>query len=172
MASPCSNGADIGTYRTGEATIAGLEWQASALLQWGSAMVPVDIVYTWTDAEISKDNPATGVLEGDHLKDVPEHLYSLRTGLEMSNGWSNYLVVKYMDEQCSRISCNRSGGDLQSAEDLLVVDWISRLTYNDNLEFFVKLENLLDEQAIVSRNPDGARPNKPRTAIVGMEYRF
>ena len=37
---------------------------------------------------------------------------------------------------------------------------------------FMKVENLFDEQAIVSRQPDGARPNKPRTASVGVEYRF
>jgi Fe(3+) dicitrate transport protein len=34
------------------------------------------------------------------------------------------------------------------------------------------VDNLLDEQAIVSRQPDGARPNKPRTASVGFELSF
>jgi Fe(3+) dicitrate transport protein len=37
---------------------------------------------------------------------------------------------------------------------------------------FLKVENLFDERDIVSRQPDGARPNKPRTASLGVEYRF
>jgi len=172
VASPCSNGADLGSYETGEATIAGLEWQASALLQWGNAMLPLDFTYTWTDAEISSDNPVTGVQEGDLLKDVPEHIYSLRAGLELNNGFNNYLTVKYLDEQCARVACNRNDSELQATDDLLVVDWISRYAFNDNMELFLKVENLFDEQEIISRNPDGARPNKPRTAIVGMEVRF
>jgi len=172
VASPCSNGADLGTYKTGEAIIAGLEWQASALFRWGNAMLPLDFTYTWTDAEINSDNPVTGVQEGDLLKDVPEHIVSLRAGLELSSGFNNYLVVKYLDEQCARVACNRSDGELQVTDDLLVVDWISRYAFNDNMELFLKLENLFDEQEIISRNPDGARPNKPRTAIVGVEVRF
>ena len=172
VASPCSNGADAGTYKTGEATISGIEWQAGALLQWGNAMLPLDLTYTWTDAKISSDNPVAGVEEGDLLKDVPEHIYSLRAGLEFNNGFNNYLVVKYLDEQCARVGCNRSGDDLQVTDDLLVVDWIGRYAINDNMEVFLKVENLFDEQEIISRNPDGARPNKPRTAMVGMEMRF
>ena len=31
---------------------------------------------------------------------------------------------------------------------------------------------IVDERAIVSRRPDGARPNKPRTASVGFEWVF
>ncbi len=43
---------------------------------------------------------------------------------------------------------------------------------NDGAAVYLKVENLLDERAIVSRQPDGARPNKPRTAYVGVEWRF
>ena len=39
-------------------------------------------------------------------------------------------------------------------------------------ELFFKAENLFDEQAIVSRQPDGARPNKPRTASLGFNWMF
>jgi Fe(3+) dicitrate transport protein len=172
VASPCSNGADLGSFKTGEAIIAGLEWQASALLQWGSAMVPLDFTYTWTDAEISSDNPVTEVQEGDLLKDIPEHIYSLRAGLELSSGFNSYLVVKYVDEQCARVACNRSENDLQVTDDLLIADWIGRYAFNDSAVLFLKVENLFDEQEIISRNPDGARPNKPRTAIVGIEFTF
>lgn len=172
VASPCSNGADFGSFKTGEATIAGLEWQASALLQWDRAMVPLDFTYTWTNAEFSSDNLVSGVREGDLLKDIPEHIYSLRAGLELHNGFDSYLIVKYLDEQCARIACNRSDNGRQVTDDLVVVDWIGRYAFSDNAALFFKMENLFDEREIVSRNPDGARPNKPRTAIVGMEFTF
>ena len=172
VGSPCSNGNTVGSYNTGAAVIAGLEWQASTMFTLGDAQLPVDFSYTWTDAAISRDNPATGVLEGDLLKDVPEHLYSMRAGLELRNGLSNYVVAKYTDAQCSIISCNRIAGDLQHTDDLLVIDLISRYPFNDALNLFLKVENLLDEREIISRDPDGARPNKPRTATLGMEYRF
>jgi len=172
VASPCSNGADIGSYKTGEAIIAGLEFQASTLFSWGRAMIPIDFTYTWTDAEISRDNPVTGVEKGDLLKDVPEHLYSLRAGMEFSGGLNNYLVLKYVDEQCARVSCNRASTGLQETDDLLVVDLVSRYSVTDNLDLFAKIENLTDQQQIISRNPDGARPNKPRTIVLGMEVRL
>jgi len=41
-----------------------------------------------------------------------------------------------------------------------------------DVNVFVKAENVFDEQKIVSRSPDGARPNKPFTMSVGMKYSF
>lgn len=172
LASPCSNGDTSGTYTTGEATVSGIELQASTAFVLGEFNMPLDIAYTWTDAEISHDNALTGVQKGDLLKDVPEHVYSIRTGLEHSNGWNNYLVVKYVDEQCVSISCNRAAGPRNSTDTSLVIDLISRYQLNEKLEAFLKIENLFDDQDIVSRNPDGARPNKARTASIGLAYQF
>ncbi|MGJ8690396.1 MAG: TonB-dependent receptor family protein [Gammaproteobacteria bacterium] len=172
IASPCSNGDTSGTYTTGEATVSGIEFQASTSFALGEFTMPLDISYTWTDAEISHDNLVTGVLKGDLLKDVPEHLYSVRAGLEHQNGWNNYIVAKYVDEQCVSVSCNRAAGPRNTTDTLLVIDLISRYQLNDKIEAFLKIENLLDEQEIVSRNPDGARPNKARTASIGLAYQF
>ena len=58
------------------------------------------------------------------------------------------------------------------SEDLFVVDFISRYDLNESMELYLKFDNLLDEQAIVSRQPDGARPNKPRTASLGFNWTF
>ena len=49
---------------------------------------------------------------------------------------------------------------------------IYRAAVIDDAVVFLKVENLFDEEAIVSRQPDGARPNKPRTASVGVEWTF
>ena len=171
-ASPCSNGATSGSFNTGEAVIAGIELQASTAMEAGSFMIPVNLMYTYTNAEISKDNPANGISDGDQLASVPENTFSLRLGLEATNGWNNYAVAKYIDEMCMDVGCNSGGTKFDRSEDLFVVDYISRYALDDNAVVFLKVENIFDEQAIVSRQPDGARPNKPRTASVGVEWNF
>ncbi|MEH6584605.1 MAG: TonB-dependent receptor [Halioglobus sp.] len=171
-ASPCSNGSTSGAFNTGEAVIAGLEFQAGTSLEFGKLSMPVDVMYTYTDAEISKDNLAEGIEKGDSLASIPENAFSLRVGLLASNGWGNYAVAKYIDEMCMDVGCNNGGSKYDRSEDLFVVDYISRFAFTDNALVFLKVENIFDEQAIVSRQPDGARPNKPRTASLGVEWTF
>ena len=171
-ASPCSNGDTSGTFNTGEAVIYGMELQASTAMSLGTFMVPVNLMYTYTDAEVSGDNPEEGFEKGDLLAAIPENTLSLRVGLEASGGWSNYAVAKYIDEMCVDVGCNNGGDEFDRSEDLFVVDYISRYALNNDAVVFLKVENVFDKQAIVSRQPDGARPNKSRTASVGVEWSF
>ena len=171
-ASPCSNGETSGAFDTGKAEIYGLELQVGTSLDVGRFVVPLDMMYTYTDATVSEDNPDEGFADGDLLAVIPENTFSLRLGLEAVNGWNNYAVVKYTDEMCMNIGCNNGGTKYDRSEDLLVVDYISRYAVNEAAVVFLKVENLFDEEAIVSRQPDGARPNKPRTASLGVEWVF
>jgi len=171
-ADPCSNGATTGSFDTGEATIAGLELQASTQFELGKFVVPLDLMYTYTDAEIDEDNATEGLMKGDDLAAIPENTFSARLGLESPTGWDNYVVAKYTDEQCVDVGCNRSDSKFDRTEDFFVMDFISRYGVTDTATVYLKLENVFDERAIVSRQPDGARPNKPRTALVGLEWQF
>lgn len=171
-ANPCSNGATSGSFVTGEAVIQGLEFQVGTGLEAGDLSIPLSLMVTYTNAEISKDNPTEGFENGDQLAAVPENTFSLRAGLETGFGWDNYLVAKYIDEMCVSVGCNNGGDAFSRTEDLFVVDLISRYGFSQGMVGYVKVENLFDEQAIVSRQPDGARPNKPFTASVGMEWPF
>ena len=171
-ANPCSNGATSGSFITGEAVISGVEVQASTAMRAGAFTIPFDLSYTYTNAEISADNPDEGFVDGDTLAAVPENVFSLRVGLESGFGWDNYAVVKYIDETCVDVGCNRDGSAFDRTEDLLVVDFVSRYALQSDAVVFFKVENLFDEQAIVSRQPDGARPNKPQTASIGLQWSF
>lgn len=171
-ASPCSDGSTSGSFVTGEATIAGLEVQAGTSFMLGDFTVPLDITYTYTDAEISDDNTETGFSSGDQLASIPENAFSLRLGLQSASGWDNYAVAKYVDKMCMNVGCNNSSAAFDESEDLFVLDYISRYALSDAGVVYLKVENVLDERAIVSRQPDGARPNKPRTASVGVEWSF
>lgn len=171
-ASPCSNGDISGSFNTGEAEIYGLEFQVGTSLAMGDFTVPVDVMYTYTKAEVSKDNVGEGFENGDQLAAVPENTFSLRVGLESNSGWNNYAVVKYIDEMCVDIGCNSGGSTFDKTDDVLVIDYISHYAYNDSTSFFLRVQNVFDDESIVSRQPDGARPNKPRTASVGVAYSF
>ncbi len=171
-ASPCSDGSTSGSFNTGEAEVSGIEFQAGSSMALGSFLVPVDLMYTYTDAEVTEDNPEEGIADGDTLAAIPENTFSLRVGLESAMGWNNYAVVKFTDEMCMDVGCNNGGTDFDKSEDYWVMDFISRYTLNESAVVFLKVDNVFDEEAIVSRQPDGARPNKPRTASVGFEWAF
>ncbi|WP_438952209.1 TonB-dependent receptor family protein [Porticoccus sp.] len=170
-ANPCSNGATSGSFTTGEAVIQGIELTAGNRFQAGDFFIPVDLSYTYTKAEISEDEVALGFDKGDRLADVPENTFSLRAGLETPFSWNNYMVAKFTDEMCSNVGCD-DNPKWDKTDNLLVVDFISRYSINPDTVVYAKMENIFDQEKIVSRLPDGARPNKPRTASVGIEYAF
>ncbi len=172
VGSPCSNGATSGSFVTGAAEVSGLEFQLGSSLVASEFIIPVNLAYTFTQAEISSNNAVSGFNAGDRLKDVPENVFSLRLGLEHSSGWDNYAVAKYISETCVVTGCNNASSAYDETESLFVVDLTSHYPLNDTVEVFAKVENLLDEQRIVSRTPDGARPNKPLTLSLGMKHSF
>lgn len=171
VGTPCSNGSTSGTFTTGEAVIRGVEVQLSSQFSAGVFEVPVDLTYTFTDAEITSDNPASGLRDGDRLKEVPDNTFSARVGLNHPSGWENSATVKFIDEMCMVAGCDRRG-DFNESESLTVVDLASRYPLSDSTDVFLRVENLFDTQRIVSRLPDGARPNKPQTLAVGLRHRF
>lgn len=172
VGAPCSNGATSGTFVTGAAEISGVEFQLGTLFTRGQFDLPVDIAYTFTRAEISADSASSGFKAGDQLKDVPENVFSLRLGLEHSSGWDSYAVAKYISEMCVVTGCNNANNAYDETESLLVVDLISHYPLAEDVKVFVKAANLFDEQKIVARTPDGARPNKPLTVSLGLNYAF
>ena len=57
-------------------------------------------------------------------------------------------------------------------DDLFQVDWTAGYRLFEGLRVYAKVNNLFDEQVIVSRKPDGARANMPRTAYLGADWTF
>jgi len=169
VGTPCSDGSTFGRFVTGEADISGIEMQYHNQLQVADLILPLDITYTYTKAEITKTNLASSVYAGDQLRDIPENALSVRLGLETDSGWNHYAIAKYIDESCTQIGCNQSNSNLDKTESLLVMDWVSRVALTDQTDLFIKIENVSDEQTIISRVPDGPRPNLPRTFSIGLE---
>ncbi|MCQ3829946.1 TonB-dependent receptor [Microbulbifer elongatus] len=181
VAQPCANGQDSGNYALGESEIRGLE--ASIGGQWQLAngwSVPLKASYTFTDAEISQDslayvtsNGEDGLAEGDNFAYLPENVFAVTTGIDSGAAWRVNLTAAYQDEMCVDNYCNRGDTDqFDVTESLWVVDAAAHYDFSADLAGYLKVDNLLDEQAIINRAPDGARVNRPRTASLGVSYRF
>jgi len=169
VGSPCTNGDTSGRFVTGAAEISGLELQARKAFQLDNYTIPLQLAYTFTNAEISENNAS--FTQGDELKDIPENILSLQVGYEQASGWNSYAVAKYQDSMCVTTGCN-STNSLETTEPLVTLDLISHIPLKRDVKFIVKAENVFDEQKIVSRTPDGARPNKPVTLSMGMKVDF
>ena len=175
-ANPCPNGNDSGTQSFGESEVRGLEVGLSSVVWEGDSglRAPVRLAYTYTDGEITKDADDLSVLDGDVLPYLPEHLASLTFGLEKPAAWSALMSVSHTDGMCIDNSCDRAGQvtTFKRTSDYVIADIVATYQVNSDMEVYAKVDNVFDDQEIVSRDPAGARPNKPRTGYVGMKVHF
>ncbi|WP_299084344.1 TonB-dependent receptor [uncultured Paraglaciecola sp.] len=170
-----SSGSDceIGDAFNGDAaSVQGIEFiLKTELAEFNGVSVPLDITYTYIHSEFDTDIADTAffgdVSAGDAIPYIPENQGQISLGLEADN-WSAYINGVYIDQVCVKASC----GDYEQTDGSFTVDISGNYQLSLNLKLFVRIENLTDEQDIVSRQPYGARPNKTRTASVGMQYRF
>jgi Fe(3+) dicitrate transport protein len=178
IANPCSVGnqiIDSGTVSEGESKIQGIELLAASEFTLANGLTaPVQATWTYTNAEVTKDSDDGSVRKGDNLADLPENVVSVRAGLRDGNLWDAYVNISYVDETCIDNSCDRSGTDntFRKTDDYTVVDLSSSYALNSSTRVYAKIDNVLDDQEIVSRSPHGARPNLPRTAYVGISVDF
>lgn len=174
VANPCSGGIDSGTEQLGEAEISGVEASLNWQGETGSLQWPVYVSYTYTDAQISKDSDDGAFLEGDRYPYVPKNHFFAQAGVVTSLGLDAYVSANYSDEMCVDFECERSNLDnaFYETDSYWIVNFVSHYQINDMAQVYVKVDNVFDEQKIVSRNPAGARPNKPRTAYVGLMLNF
>lgn len=151
--------------------IPGLEltWSASIALD-GGWNLPLQASYTWMDAEFQTafDSEFFGSVEpGDPVPYIPESQFWMAAGLE-NDRWSFDVSVNYVDSVCTAAAC----GAFQETESATLFDVAARYRLNEALELYGVVENVADDLYIAGREPYGARPNKPRTFIVGAEFSF
>ena len=131
--------------------------------------VPLTVAYTWMDATFDTDIADTDffgdVGAGDPLPYLPEH--QVYAGLSLAKGrWTANLAANFVGSACARASCRA----FESTDSSLTVDLSFRLLVGRALELFARIENLANAQDIVGRHPYGARPNRARTAALGLEW--
>ena len=163
-------------FNGGEIDVYGIEASTSSNFSLTKTIsVPVKVAYTYSQSEFQNSFASSfsqwgNVNAGDELPYLPEHQLSVEAGLQ-GDSWQASLLVKYVSEMQEA-----AGEDTELAgymtDELIQLDFSSWLQIHESIKLYAKLDNITDEEVIVSRRPFGARPGKPRQAIVGMKYSF
>jgi Fe(3+) dicitrate transport protein len=170
-----SSGSDctIGDAFNGDAaTVQGIELLVTTdMSRTGNYNIPVTFTYTYIDSEFDSDVADTAffgdVSEGDPIPYIPEHQFNLSVGF-LKDQWSSYINVSFVDEVCVRASCNA----FEKTDDSLTVDLSTHYALSEKIDLYGKIENITGEEDILGRQPYGARPNKYRTATLGVRIDF
>ncbi|MBO1254266.1 TonB-dependent receptor [Alteromonas sp. 5E99-2] len=162
-------------FNGGEVDVYGAEFELSKTFEVGAVKIPFNVAYTFTESEFqtSFDSDFSqwgSVTAGDELPYLPNHILAIRVGAHW-NDLRVELAYKYIDEMIETAGLGEALSGA-STESLSVFDLSGTYSVNNQLSLYAKLDNVTDEQEIVSRRPFGARPNKPRQAIVGVKYAF
>ena len=170
-----SSGVDcaIGDAFNGDAaTVFGIELRfGGALRRERRVQVPFSVVYTHINGEFDTDIADTdffgSVRKGDPLPYIPAHQLHATAGLA-GQRWEAWLAANYVAAVCTRASC----GPFERTDSALVLDAYLDYRATERMEVFARVENASRETAIMGRQPYGARPNKDRTASMGVRVRF
>nr|WP_241651931.1 TonB-dependent receptor [Pseudoalteromonas phenolica] len=172
-------------FNGGEVDVYGLETQFSQRYPLNLQIdIPYGFVYTYTKGEFktnfTSDFDQWGkVTSGDSLPYVPEHQFAFNIGLEASEWYTNLSIknVSSMQERAGDLVDDN--GDIiadglngAKTDSAITVDISAGYDFDKYGRIYLKIDNLLDEEKVVSRRPYGARPGKPRQVIFGYKYQF
>lgn len=171
--SSSGTGCEAGDAFNGDAvSIPGLELMFSYDFAAGTTWsLPFSLSYTWMDAKFDNDIIDTeffgNVSAGDPVPYIPDQQFLAQLGFE-HGPWATYLSANYIDKVCTMGSC----GEFEQTDPALTFDLASHYEFNTSLQLFGLIENLTRENAILGRHPYGARPNKDRSATIGLKLQF
>lgn len=162
-------------FNGGRVEIGGLEVAGQYVAALWAWEMPLLLSYTYTESAFqtgfqSEFSQWGAVNEGDELPYLPKHLLRFQAGLE-SGRWRANIGVKYVDEMREQPGQGDIENDLHT-EAYATIDVAYAWLFSDDWEFQLTVDNLTDEQNIVSRRPFGARPQKPRSVMATVKFRY
>jgi Fe(3+) dicitrate transport protein len=163
-------------FNGGAVDIFGVEVSASHAIEAGeNVRFPLTLSYMYLHSEFkstfSSDNPQFGDVEsGDELPYLPEHQLTVAVGMDVETVHvslaANY--VGWMREEAG----TGDPGTYFKVPARTVLDFSSSWRPYAWLRLYFNVQNLLDEEYLVSHRPFGARPGLPRQMIGGLEFSF
>lgn len=141
----------------------------------GPLSFPLAGSYTYTRSSFRtafvSENPEWGSVEiGDELPYVPRHQLAAEAAVRQERFEVAFAVRHLTSMRDVAGTGEPLPGD--STDSLTIVDAAAHLFLGRLGEAYLTIDNVVDEAAIVARRPYGARPGKPRTAIIGYKNRF
>ena len=177
--STSANCNDLDTeYNAGEVDIYGLEVTASHnITLTDNLALPLSAVYTYSQSEFKEsfisDFALWGnVTAGDEVPYLADHQLTLTAEL-VHNNWQAALLIKYIGEMQETAGTGVAFAGA-TTQPLTVVDLSGSYDLNggNNGSVYMKVDNIFEEIESVSHRPFGARPSKPRQAVIGYKYQF
>jgi len=158
-------------FSGGEADVSGLEFSGSWIIEGVGVTYPIALSYTSTDATFNNSSESDYfglVAAGDDLPYIPSSSMSLVAGFISDSGLSGNLRLIDVGSSCSIAAC----GKFNKIDAHTILDANLKKSLNDSMDVYVIIENILDDENIISRAPsEGARSQKPRTMKVGFSYK-
>ena len=170
----------------GKATAYGLELAVqydAGLANSSHLRNPWYLNLTYTNAEQKNDALSTDAesifsfgLKGNKIPYIPELQISFGTGIEATN-WGAFVSGNYVSEtftSASNVDNQLNGNGKPDArfgktDSYFVTDVSAFYRFSKTIKVFGGVQNLLDKQYIVSRQPHGPRPGMPRFFYAGIE---
>lgn len=166
-------------FNGGAAEVYGIESSASHSFSSGKWSFPIRLSHTFTVARFKSEfvntNPEWGPTLGDdrtiRVNDPMPYIPQNQVNLGLGMGYDkfsmdlNFLWKGQMADQA--VAENR-----QFVPSYGLIDSAVSYRYTKKGRVFFRMNNILDNQYLVSFRPFGARPGAPRTATVGINQRF
>lgn len=167
------SGGEVDVY--GLEALIGHEWRTD---DW---RFPVSVAYSLTQTEFGSSFDSgfplwNEVEAGDELPYMPEHQLTVSLGVARPK-WDVTVTTRYVGEQleqAGQAGVDDGDGPLAGAvvDSHGVTDLVGRYHAGGGHSLYGKVDNLFDEEYLISRRPFGARPGKPRSFQVGYKYDF
>lgn len=159
-----------------------LQYDAGIANNWGVSN-PSFLSATYTNAEQKNDSTSTDAESifsygkaGNKVPYIPELTLSLGTGVETKK-WGAFISGNYVSETYT--SANNVDNQVNGAGDpdarygktdsYFTADVSAFYRINETVKLFGGVQNLFDEEYVVSRQPHGARGGLPQFVYAGIE---
>ncbi len=159
-----------------------LQYDAGLANNWGISS-PSFLSATYTNAEQKNDSTSTDAesifsygKKGNKVPYIPELTVSLGTGIETKK-WGASIAGNYVSEtytSANNVNDQINGVGARDArygktDRYFTTDVSAFYRINETVKLFGGVQNLFDEEYVVSRQPDGARGGLPQFVYAGVE---
>jgi len=144
--------------------------------------------FTATYTNATQENSATSTdaesifsygKAGNQVPYIPELIFSMGTGIE-SEKWGAYVSGSYVSDtftSANNVNDQINGTGSPDArfgktDSYFIMDASAFYRIKDGIKLFAGIQNLLDENYVSSRQPEGPRPGMPMFAYAGLELEF
>lgn len=175
----CDNSDIDSQVNAGEAEVYGIEAAWKLTPEMAGYAFPTSLTYTFTQAEFGTNFTDTKgafgdngqiIVEGDELAYVPQHRLNAQFGIQR-NAWKANLSALYQSEM--RDTPGQGAiADNEIIDAYMVIDVSASYQVLSALQLYTTVDNLMGNDYVVASMPYGYRPGKPRSANLGVKYKF